>query len=42
MGSSKGIQARYTDDDVWVAAGKDVKNEKKHIEEIYTPFTDHG
>ena len=38
MGSSKVIHALYTDDDVLLAAVKAVKNEKHHIEEIFTPF----
>ena len=42
MGSSKVIHALYTDDDVLLAAVKTVKNEKHHIEEIFTPFPVHG
>jgi hypothetical protein len=42
MESSKVIQAIYTDDDVLLAAVKQVKAEKHHIEEIYTPFPVHG
>ncbi len=42
MESSKVIQAFYTDDDVLLAAVKQVKAEKHHIEEIYTPFPVHG
>lgn len=42
MGSSKVIHALYTDDDVLLAAVKAVKNEKHHIEEIFTPFPVHG
>ena len=42
MESSKVIQAFYTDDDVLLAAVKQVKAAKHHIEEIYTPFPVHG
>ena len=42
MESSKVIQAFYTDDDMLLAAVKQVKAEKHHIEEIYTPFPVHG
>ncbi len=42
MEASKVIHAIYTDDDVLIAAVKKVKQEKHHIEEIYTPFPVHG
>ena len=40
--SSKVIQAMYIDDDVLMAAVKKVRQEKHHIEEVYTPFPVHG
>lgn len=40
--SSKVIQAMYTDDDVLMSAVKKVRQEKHHIEEVYTPFPVHG
>lgn len=42
MGSSKIVHAIYNDDDVLLSAVKMVKDEKFHIEEIYTPFPVHG
>lgn len=42
METSKVIHAIYTDDDVLLAAVKKVKDERHHIEEIYTPFHIHG
>ena len=42
MEASKVIHAIYTDDDVLMAAVKDVKSAHHHIEEIYTPFPVHG
>jgi hypothetical protein len=42
METSKVIHAIYTDDDVLMAAVKKVKEERHHIEEIYTPFPVHG
>ena len=42
MGSSKVIQAFYTDDDVLMNAVKKVRQERHHIEEVYTPFPVHG
>lgn len=42
MGSSKVIQAFYTDDDVLMNAVKKVRSARHHIEEIYTPFPVHG
>ena len=42
MEASKVIHAIYTDDDVLIAAVKKVKQEKHHIEEVYTPFPVHG
>jgi hypothetical protein len=42
MEASKVIHAIYTDDDVLMSAVKKVKEEKHHIEEIYTPFPVHG
>ncbi len=42
METSKVIHAIYTDDDVLIAAVKKVKQEKHHIEEVYTPFPVHG
>lgn len=41
-GSSKFIHAFYTDDDVLMNAVKKVRQERHHIEEIYTPFPVHG
>lgn len=42
MGSSKIVHAIYNDDDILLSAVKMVKDEKFHIEEIYTPFPVHG
>jgi hypothetical protein len=42
MEASKVIHAIYTDDDVLMSAVKQVRAEKHHIEEIYTPFPVHG
>jgi hypothetical protein len=42
MGSSKFVHAIYNDDDVLLSAVKMVKDEKFHIEEIYSPFPVHG
>jgi hypothetical protein len=42
MEASKVIHAIYTDDDVLMSAVKQVRAEKYHIEEIYTPFPVHG
>lgn len=40
--SSKVISALYDDDDVLMAAVKDVRAAHYHIEEVYTPFPVHG
>jgi hypothetical protein len=40
--ASKMIHAIYNDDDILMNAVKDVKAERYHIEEIYTPFPVHG
>ncbi|MBP1838377.1 DUF3341 domain-containing protein [Formosa algae] len=42
MESSKVIHAIYTDDDILMAAVKDVRVAKYHIDEVYTPFPVHG
>lgn len=42
METSKVIHAIYTDDDVLMAAVKKLREEKHHIEEIFTPFPVHG
>jgi Alternative complex III, ActD subunit len=42
METSKVIHAIYTDDDVLMNAVRKVKEERHHIEEIYTPFPVHG
>ena len=42
MGSSKIVHAIYNDDDVLLSAVKMVKDEKLHIEEIFSPFPVHG
>lgn len=42
METSKVIHAIYTDDDVLMSAVKKVKDEKHHIEEVFTPFPVHG
>jgi hypothetical protein len=40
--ASKMIHAIYNDDDILMHAVKDVRAERYHIEEIYTPFPVHG
>tara|TARA_A100001015_G_scaffold301361_1_gene388076 strand:+ start:906 stop:1433 length:528 start_codon:yes stop_codon:yes gene_type:complete len=40
--SNKVIHALYDDDDVLLKAVKSIKEEKYHIEEVYTPFPVHG
>lgn len=40
--SNQVIHALYDDDDVLLAAVKDIRAEKYHIEEVYTPFPVHG
>lgn len=40
--ASKVIHAIYTDDDLLMQAVKQVRAERYHIEEIYTPFPVHG
>jgi len=40
--ASKVIHAIYNDDDILMHAVKDVRAERYHIEEIYTPFPVHG
>lgn len=40
--SNKIIHALYDDDDVLLKAVKSIKEEKHHIEEVYTPFPVHG
>jgi len=40
--ASKVIHALYTDDDILLQAVKKVRDERYHIEEIYTPFPVHG
>ena len=42
MSSNKVIHALYDDDDVLLNAVKSIKEEKHHIEEVYTPFPVHG
>ena len=42
MGGSKTVHAIYNDDDILMSAVKMVRDEKFHIEEIYTPFPVHG
>ena len=42
MSSSKVMHALYDDDDVLLKAVKSIKDEKHHIEEVYTPFPVHG
>ena len=42
MESSKVIHAIYIDDDILMAAVKDVRAAKYHIDEVYTPFPVHG
>ena len=40
--SNQVIHALYDDDDVLLTAVKDIRAEKHHIEEVYTPFPVHG
>lgn len=40
--ASKVIQAIYTDDDLLLQAVKQVRQEKYHIQEVFTPFPVHG
>ena len=40
--SSKVVQAMYNDDDILMAAVKETRAAKHHIEEVYTPFPVHG
>lgn len=40
--NNKVIHALYDDDDVLLKAVKSIKEEKHHIEEVYTPFPVHG
>jgi len=40
--SNQVIHALYDDDDVLLAAVKNIRAEKHHIEEVYTPFPVHG
>lgn len=40
--TNKVVQALYNDDDVLMSAVKKTRNERYHIEEIYTPFPVHG
>ena len=40
--NNKVIHALYDDDDVLLKAVKSIKEEKYHIEEVYTPFPVHG
>lgn len=40
--ASKVVQALYNDDDVLMAAVKEVRAKHHHIEEVYTPFPVHG
>ncbi|MDC1327602.1 DUF3341 domain-containing protein [Ulvibacter sp.] len=40
--ASKVIHAIYNDDDILMHAVKDVRAERYHIEEVYTPFPVHG
>ncbi|MBT8271402.1 MAG: DUF3341 domain-containing protein [Flavobacteriaceae bacterium] len=42
MDTVKVVHAVYTDDEVLMAAVKKVREERHHIEEIYTPFPVHG
>ena len=42
MDTVKVVHAVYTDDEVLMAAVKKVRQERHHIEEIYTPFPVHG
>ena len=40
--SNQVIHALYDDDDVLLAAVKNIRAEKHHIEQVYTPFPVHG
>ena len=40
--ASKVVHAIYNDDDILMQAVKQVKDERYHIEEVYTPFPVHG
>ena len=40
--SNQVIHALYDDDDVLLKAVKEIRSEKHHIEEVYTPFPVHG
>jgi hypothetical protein len=40
--TNKVVHALYNDDDVLMSAVKKTRNERYHIEEIYTPFPVHG
>ena len=40
--ASKVFRALYTDDDILMNAVKQVRGQKYHIEEVYTPFPVHG
>lgn len=40
--SNQVVHALYDDDDVLLSAVKEIRSEKHHIEEVYTPFPVHG
>jgi len=40
--SNQVIHALYDDDDTLLSAVKEVRANKHHIEEVYTPFPVHG
>ena len=40
--SNQVVHALYDDDDVLLSAVKQIRSEKHHIEEVYTPFPVHG
>jgi hypothetical protein len=40
--SNQVVHALYDDDDVLLKAVKEIRSEKYHIEEVYTPFPVHG
>ena len=42
MSSNQVIHALYDDDDTLLSAVKSIRDEKHHIEEVYTPFPVHG
>jgi len=42
MSSNQVIHALYDDDDILLSAVKSIRDEKHHIEEVYTPFPVHG